>query len=267
MFDYGFKESVRQTLAELGQNRILREQYLDFLKCRRFRQTLLCHREARLRTEPHAQSVAGFVVSSPAECKSGAADLRRSVHCAYATPKGARCETDFALGKAALAVLGRIWPIPLPFEDVRREGLALLRQSGVSEEDEGQTSEALCGFLVKLYGAGLVDFRTSMPPIARRVTERPATSPVARWQAQHGEFVTSLFHMVVKVEDEIGRSLLSWLDGTLDRSALLEKLWLLLKSKDALIMPSGDEAAARREIELNLEQNLTKLARLGLLVG
>jgi hypothetical protein len=73
--------------------------------------------------------------------------------------------------------------------------------------------------------------------------------------------------MVVKVEDEVGRSLLSWLDGTLDRQQLLEKLWSFLKSKDALILPHGDEAAGRREIELNLEQNLQKLARYGLLMG
>ena len=266
MFDYGFKESVRQTLRGLDRNRILREQYLDFLKCRRFRQTLLCHREVRLPAEPQAQAVAGFVVSSPAECKSGTADLRRGVRCAYATPKGAKCETDFALGKAALAVLSGMWPLPLPFEEVRQEALNLLRQAGLPEEDEGGTREALCGFLSKLYGAGVVDFRARMPQMARGVAERPATTPVARWQAQRGQFVTSLFHMPVKVEDELGRSLLTWLDGTLDREQLLEKLWSFLKSKDALILPNGDEAAGRREIELNLEQNLQKLARYGLLM-
>jgi SAM-dependent methyltransferase len=266
MFDYGFKESVRQTLRGLDRNRILREQYLDFLKCRRFRQTLLCHHEIRLPAEPQAQAVAGFVVSSPAECRSGAPDLRRGVRCAYSTPKEAKCETDFALGKAALAVMGKLWPIPLPVEDVRRESLALLRQAGLPEEEGDPTRQALCEFLSKLYGAGVVDFRARMPPVARSVGERPATSPVARWQAQHGQFVTSLFHMVVKVEDEVGRSLLSWLDGTLDRNQLFEKLWSFLKSKDALILADGDEAAGRREIKLNLEQNLQKLARYGLLM-
>ena len=76
-----------------------------------------------------------------------------------------------------------------------------------------------------------------------------------------------MFHIAVKVEDEIGRHLLSWLDGTLDRKALLERVWFLLESKKALVVPNGDETAARREIELSLENNLEKLARLGLLVG
>jgi hypothetical protein len=73
--------------------------------------------------------------------------------------------------------------------------------------------------------------------------------------------------MAVKVEDEIGRCLLSSLDGTRDRNALLEKLWLLLKSKDALVLADGNEAAARAKLGQELENNLIKLARMGLLVG
>jgi len=166
-----------------------------------------------------------------------------------------------------LAVLSKIWPIPLPFEEAAREGAALLSQSGVCGENEGEAREALCQFLSQLYSAGVVDFRTWMPPIAREVSERPTTSPVVRWQAQHGHSVTSLFHMTVEVEDEVGRSLLAWLDGTLDRKGLLEKLWDYLKAKKALIVSNGDEAAAQRDVELNLDQNLRKLARWGLLMG
>jgi hypothetical protein len=71
----------------------------------------------------------------------------------------------------------------------------------------------------------------------------------------------------VKVEDELGRCLLSSLDGTMDHSALLEKVWQLLKAKDALALTDGDETAARRRVKLDLERNLKQLARLGLLVG
>jgi hypothetical protein len=88
-----------------------------------------------------------------------------------------------------------------------------------------------------------------------------------RWQAQRGIPVTSLFHIAVQVQDEIGRCLLTSLDGTADRPMLLNKLWHLLKSKNALEVPDGDEAQARRNLEVELEKNLQKLARLGLLVA
>jgi len=267
MSDHIFKPAVQQTLERLAQSRIMREQYLDFLKCRRFRQTLLCHREVGLRTKPLAEQVAGFLVSSAAECTSGAADVRPGVKCTFETPKGGRFETDFALGKAALAALGTAWPMSLPFDELLQHAMTGLEQAGVSAEGDGQSQERLCGFLLQLYGATIVEFRSGQPPFTCHVTDRPVASPVARWQVQHGDFVTSLFHIAVKVEDEIGRCLLTSLDGTLDRKALLAKLWLLLKSRNALVVPDGDEIATRRNIEMEMEKNLEKLARLGLLVG
>ena len=112
----------------------------------------------------------------------------------------------------------------------------------------------------------MVDFRTHLPALARAVSVQPVVSPLMRWQARHGDVVTSQLHISVKIEDEVGRCLLSSLDGTLAHGALAEKLWDLLKSKNAL--PHGDdETAQRRQIESDLERNLEKLARMGLLVG
>lgn len=267
MSDHVFKDTVRQTLKQLARNRILREQYLDFLKCRRFRQTLLCHRNAELQTEPQAEKVSGFFISSAATCISGIPNLRPGVHCTFETPKGSKIETDFALGKSALVRLGSIWPRPLPFDELLQKALADLKQAGVTDNSDGQPQERLRGFLLQLYHGGMVEFRTSLPPIVHTVSERPMASPVARWQVQKGQFVTSLFHIAIKVEDEIGRGLLSWLDGSLDHSALLEKIQNLLESKNALLPSPGDASAVRRKLEQELAQNLAKLARLGLLVG
>ena len=71
---------------------------------------------------------------------------------------------------------------------------------------------------------------------------------------------------MVQLDDEIGRQLLLLLDGTRDRTALMEELVRFLKSKNALARPGQDEAQTRRQIADELEQNLAKLARLGLLV-
>lgn len=267
MSDQPFNDSVRQTLQQLAKTRLLREQYLDFLKCRRFRQTLLCHREAPLQTELQAKPIDRFLVSSAAVCQPGTLDLRPGINCIFATPKGVKCQTDLPLGKVALALLGSVWPVPMPFGELVEQINQRLAQEGMLPESTDVSGANLRAFLLRLYDAGAVEFRTFMPPIALRPGARPVAHPVARWQAQHGDIATSLFHIAVKLEDEVARSLLTWLDGTRDRAALLEKLWLFLKSKDALVLPDGDEQAARSELEANLEKNLEKLARLGLLAG
>ncbi len=266
MFPNSFSDVTRQTLDRLAANRLLREQYLDFLKCRRFRQTLLCHREAKLSPQPNAASISRFFVSSLAECDVTPADLNPGVVMSYQTPRRGKCATDFALGKAALSILGPIWPMPLAFEELHLEAAERLKHQGI-KGSETQSREKLADFLLSLYSAGVVEFRTEVPVVARKASEKPMASPVARWQAHQGDFVSTLFHIAVKVEDAIGQSLLCWLDGTLDRTALVEKTWRLLESKNALNLQDGNTAAARGEIASKLEQNLEKLARLGLLVG
>jgi hypothetical protein len=157
--------------------------------------------------------------------------------------------------------------LPLPFDQLHVQVCQRLAQEGLPADTAGVSRQGLCEFLLQLYAGGAVEFRTFLPSIARHAGERPVAHPVARWQAGHGDFVSSLFHIAVKIEDEIGKSLLMWLDGTLDRKALLEKLWGFLESRRASALPDGDEPAARRDLETSLEQNLEKLGRLGLLVG
>ena len=169
--------------------------------------------------------------------------------------------------KAALAVLGPLCPRPLPFEETLALSVARLKGQGVPCPGDHDSRSQLAGFLLKVYTAGLVDFRAGLPPIAATPSARPVASPVARWEAQHRDFVTSLFHIAVKVEDEIGKNLLVWLDGSADRQVLLEKLWCFLESKNALVVPNGNLEAARRDLAAKLDENLTKLARMGLLIG
>jgi len=186
---------------------------------------------------------------------------------AFQTPKHAGCETDSSLGKACLSILVEIWPEPLPFQELCSRSAQLLKQKGLAAETDEHAGERLRGFLLQLYCAGLVELRTTPLPAVWTAGPKPAANPVARWQIGRGNMVTTLLHIPVQVEDELGRSLLQWLDGTLDRQELLEKLWLLLKSKNALRIPDGDEAAARRQLQSELETNLAKLAKLGLLIA
>ena len=267
MFDYGLADSARVTLKQLGQERILREQYLDFLKCRRFRQTLLCHGEAPTQTEAQPDKVPGLLIASSAKCSTPENDLRPGIMVNYTSSKAAKCATDFPLGKAALGFLSASDPIPLPFAALLQQAVAKLALAGVATENSGRLAEQLSTFLLDLYGAGVVEFRTIAPPIARTISERPAVSPLTRWQVQHGAFVTSQFHIGVRIDDEIARCLLASLDVTLDHPALLEKIWRLLKSKNALNFQDNDEGELRRKVQADLENNLEKLARLGLLIA
>jgi methyltransferase-like protein/SAM-dependent methyltransferase len=262
-----FSPATRETLAQLGHNRILREQYLDFLKCRRFRQTLLCHRDLELRTEPLAEKVAAFRISSAARPVPPEVDLGPKVVVRFETVRGARVETDFPIGKAALLALSEVWPHSVPFAELYGDARARVRQAGIADEESAEVREAFCRFLLEVYGSGVVGFHLLPPPCALRAGERPAASALARWQCRKGDSVATAFHQTVKLEDEMGRQLVQLLDGNRDRAALTEALFQFLKSRNALTEPGREESETRQNLAAELEKNLARLGRLGILVA
>jgi hypothetical protein len=73
------------------------------------------------------------------------------------------------------------------------------------------------------------------------------------------------------VEDELGRQLLTLLDGTRTRAMILDDLCAIVGSGRALLRekdePVSDPDRARELLTNGLEKNLEKLAQLALLVA
>ena len=68
---FGLAPAARQVLDELDP--LVREQYLDFAKCRRFRQTLLCRAEVAVDRRLEPGKVAGFRFASRRQGVTGEA--------------------------------------------------------------------------------------------------------------------------------------------------------------------------------------------------
>ncbi|MBI1747687.1 MAG: methyltransferase regulatory domain-containing protein [Acidobacteria bacterium] len=271
MQDHIYTAEVSATLQAIGRNDLLlKEQYLDFLKCRRFRQTLLCRAEVPLDRGLKPEILTRFYLASPARPMSAKPDLIGSTVEEFRGVRGAAVATDFPLAKAALVRLGEIWPQLIPFSEL----LSWARlQTGIAASSHGITldraSLELCEILLHTYKAGLIELHVFRPEYAAAVSERPMASRLARLQVESGDILTNLRHTSVRVEDEIGRQLLRLLDGTRDHATLLRDLSATLSSDDLRSLPveeplphSPSRAYIRPE---ELEENLAKLARLALL--
>jgi methyltransferase-like protein len=264
MSDHTFPQHVREILDRVRSNRIVHEQYLDFLKGRRFRQTLLCHAEAPLLSQPDGAVIAEYLISSSAVAKPATGKDENTT--VYETAKGARVETDYAAGLSALEVLQTHWPRTVPFAELMREVDARLHRKGVAPPGDAEFKDELTGFLLSVYSAGVVDFRTHAPNVALRAGECPLASPMARWQAEHADVVTALDHATVQLGGDLERRLLQLLDGTRNRALLRGELLALLKARGAF-PPGLSEEASGELVAAELEKSLEKLAELGLLVG
>jgi SAM-dependent methyltransferase len=241
MQEGAFSAAVTGPLHDIADGDPIRlQQYLDFVKCRRFRQSVLCHAGLRLSAEPLLAAVPRLWAASPAAPVSSAPNLAPGVEEKFATKTGVEMATPLPLIKAAMVYLARIWPARAPFAE-------LLDATG--EED----AEFLARFLLRGFASGLIGLHAPAPRFTSEVSERPRASAVARFQAARGGPITNLRHSILACEDPLTRRLIALLDGAHDHAAILAGLEASL------------EAGQRLPSLADVERNLALLASLAVL--
>ena len=261
---------VQAVLAGLDPRDVVgMQQYLDFLKCRAFRQTLLCRSGVRLERDVPPERACGMRVAGEIRAASATPDLRSRTAELFYGPKKAEIETDRPLVKVAFAKLGALWPQCIHFRELLEHSMAELGRSGA--EETAEDTENLAAALVQAHEAGFVEFRMHRAPFITEPGERPRASALARLQLSYGDRVTTMLHHVAHMQDPIGRELLRLMDGTRDRAALKAGLEAVISNSEPQTRSSGElrcNETAAEEVSLGkLDENIRSLARLGLVVG
>lgn len=250
-----FGQKVTEKIrAWSGGDELAREQYLDFLKLRNFRQTLLCHSEIRIDRTLSSLPVSRMFAASDARPASTEPDLRSTAALQFNYASGGSMSTNHPLAKAAMSHLGQVWPQALPFSELLRSARALSqRDTSGSNASLEEDATWLADMVVRLYAANFLELHSQAPGFVIKVSERPVASALARAQVEHASNVINLRHGSIEVEDEAARQLLLLLDGTRTRDQLLAELRQ---------RPTAGEITAEK-----LEANLDRLGKLALLVG
>jgi methyltransferase-like protein/cyclopropane fatty-acyl-phospholipid synthase-like methyltransferase len=267
MRDHNYAAPVREALRQLGKNRVAREQYLDFLSGRRFRQTLLCHAELPLRFGFPPDVAARFHVSCMARPVSPNPDLASDASEKFSGGKDANIELNLPLAKAALAVLAEIWPRAMAFPELVAQARTRIGRPSASGGDDSDTL-VVFEMLVEIYAPGLATLHVSPPTFAQGVSERPLASPLARWLARTTGHLPNLCHAPVTLEHPSGRHLLTLLDGTRDRAMLAREMRVFLE--DSRRNSTGEAQSALpsdAELEGNIANTLEVFARCALLTN
>jgi SAM-dependent methyltransferase len=225
----GIKPHVRAVLEPLDP--LLREQYLDFVRGRQFRQTLLCASGLTVDRMPRAERLDGLLLGASVKAQILAQDSQ-----------------DEQSLKALMEVLQEQHPLRLGVT----EALALT-EGRLGGLPTGTRPGYLRDLALLAVRAGAAEVYANAPALTRDPGERPVASELARLQNEHGATVTNLCHEPVKLDTDIARSLLALLDGTRDRTQLMNALGERL-----------DDGPDRAQ---SLELHLRNLARLALLVS
>lgn len=256
--------------AMCGADRVVNDQYLDFLKGRRFRQTLLCRTAVAPSTAVLRSAavldldVSGHIRADPTPGR----DPAKPGLLRFASSDGASISTNHPVVQAALRHVGEAFPRPIRVEQL----LALARHEAGSVDPVEDDADALAVTLVRAFELGLVALQLDAPRFAALAGDYPVASPLARAQAAAGrDIVANLRPSMVSLDSKPALELLQLLDGSRDRAAILQDLAIRMADHE-VPGPDGSPIAHppewwREQLAPNLEQAMALCVRNALLIG
>lgn len=204
----GLAPRVQQFVS--GMDRLQREQYLDFARLRRFRQSLVCRSDAVASARDPAQRASGMHVAAAMAVVRAAAEGK-----AFAGEQGGHADADAT--RRVLHWLVQIAPRVVPMA----EAVAWQRANAPQDVAAARPLPAL---LAEACYAGTADLYVEPPPLVPVASERPRAGAVARWQASRQPGLTNLRHEPLRVDDPVALSLLTLCDGTRTHADLAASL-------------------------------------------
>jgi len=266
-----FGPEVRKMLASLEADQIETEQYLDFLRNRAFRETLLVRETLAPDWEIDPGRVRTLHVASEGKpVGKKEPDIRSDAAIDYRTRSGMGLTTRRPLLKAAMKALADRWPGTVAFPDLLLAARALLGASPddpVAEDDARELAANLVNTyvssdLIELYGAAIC-------PAA--VSDRPVAMVSARAGVAAGAAAVANQRHVLVTLSEMDRCLMPLLDGTHDRAALLDELTAQAAAGGLQVQrdgaPISGEDAVRGTLAGVLDTTLKGIAGNALLVA
>lgn len=191
------------------QGEVVYQQYLDFIKLRRFRQTLVVRAEAAIDRSDPFRAMGEFYYGAPLQRKTMDQGIEYTNTAESTSIVTAHPGLIHALDRIAAA-----WPSTVAFGDLL---------------GSNESPEPLAQALGTLFSRGLIDAQVTPRVCKRTISEKPEIWRYARLQAEEQQSLTGLTLKDIRMEDEHVRNLVKHADG----SRTIEELAAVLGSDTA----------------------------------
>ncbi len=272
-----FGPEIEKTLRMLATDQIQAEQYMDFLRNRMFRETLICLERVQPNWAVNPEALRVLHVASAAKPVDAAgqplevATVNNEDNISYKSPNGMSMATTRPLLKAAMQVLGNNYPATIPFDVLRKQARELMGGDSADAKLVAEDTQVIAIGLLNCYmGSDLIELHGMPINFVKQISAMPTATPMARMQATKSATVTNRRHEVVRLND-LDRHLVPLLDGKHDKAALVEKLTVIAQSgalnvqRDGLTLYDANEI--QQALNAIIEQAIGNVARMALLVS
>ena len=265
----GLKPETVDAMRSFSKSGIDLEQYMDFLRGRQFRQTLLCHDHLKVRRTLRPERLAGMSVAALMHPASQPVDLAGETPVVFRNLHDVAFTVAAPITKAALLHLAEASPRAVLFKTLVVEAQRRAVDGGalLNDVEPSALARRLGGDLLRAFATAttLVSFHLHPPAVATHPGERPKATALARLEAQSGAEVTNLYHDVLNL-DPFDRYLLQLLDGARDQAAIVREASSALAAGAVQYNNERHASSSPADLEAGIEQRLRWFARVALLV-
>ncbi len=246
------------------------EQYMDFISNRRFRMTLLCHKEKTLNRALNGTSIENNLFTSnfniPAEYKDY--DYKSGTQLTFIAPSGMSLTTSDVGMIAGIGALAENKNGPMTLDEITKKVAGRLKDVA-KDIDKAKLKAHLAENFLRFVFIGGITLHVTKENYVTEVSTKPSVSKLARYQAESQTWVSNQRHDSVGV-NILDKALLPLLTGSNDVKSLTTKLLPKFKSGEIQMnidnTPVNDEKTLKEKIPGLVTDSLNRYAVLGLLV-
>jgi methyltransferase-like protein/SAM-dependent methyltransferase len=277
MVTSNFGPEIEKTLKILATDQIQAEQYMDFLRNRMFRESLLVKSTVNPNWAVNPENLRHLHVASGARAVgpdgqplTTTVNIATEDNVSYRSGSGMTMATNRPILKAVIQVLSEVYSTTMPFDALRK---AARERIGNVTTDPKQivddTNMIAVGLLNCYMSSDLVELHGMPIQFNKKPSETPAALPWARLQATKQTVVTNRRHEVIRTND-LDKQLIPLMDGKTAKPEIVEKLadvasrGLINVQKDGMTL--HDPKDVKEAIKSIIDQAIQNVANQGLVV-
>ncbi len=238
-----FRRMLVRNLPEKAQEPLRRlsmlqqEQYMDYLRCSRFRSTLLCHDHVALDRQVTPARMEPFSFRFSALPTMSDVDIRGDKPAVFESSV-AKLQVSVPVVKAAFVCLRENFPSYVSLDALAAAARDRAAQATSHDIDHPTAVAQVSAALLMGLSVGAIEHCVHPPRCVARISAHPKASPYVRHQVWATDQVTNQLHQIIRL-DGLHRHVVRRLDGAHDRASLAGSVREAVASGE-LVVRAGD---------------------------
>ncbi|MBS0286649.1 MAG: methyltransferase regulatory domain-containing protein [Proteobacteria bacterium] len=250
-------------------NIIIIGQYMDFIRNQRFRCTLLCHNTDQVNRALKTQDIESYYLQflgKPSDPNFSENMIKDGVEASF-THGAITLKVRNKISLLAMLILWESRFKPIHYNDLCQKVHAKCEEKDIAVIKQHLNDDLN---LLRAAFAGLINITSYPVTYTLEVNAKPLACPLARYQAEHQNYVTNRRHEPVAL-DPVTKALLPHVNGKNTLDVFEKKLFAMLETGkltafDKDKKPITDKEALKKQINLFCTNSLENMARNALLI-